>query len=530
MTRVARGAVLPLACAVALAGLLLGGAAYAQQFLPQPYLVYEVPPQPITPIPLVDLEDQFILEQDVPVVERHLFMNPVEKTPLTPPGQQEPITDPFLHYRWHRIQLDDPGTTHDVTVTNQFGTDVPWTIKEMPDYLLAPTSKTFPPDDPGPEPPGNHYDCYEAVAGPDPLALVALQDQFGPHPDADVMMARYLCAPAIKTKDQTVYPIFEAEDGRDHLACYDIPLHPHTEVVNTRNQFTDAAEPDLTPIVEDRFLCVPSEKKRLEFDPQPYLVYEMPPEPVFPAPLVGLEDQFTPWKDVPVIERWLWMNPVTKTPITPPGQEEPITDPELHYRWYIIDAECEGTRVVQVTNQFAFDEPWEIDKDPEFLLAPASKMIGPGEPGPPPDGQHYDCYPVVNAPPAMAVVDLLDQFGPHGQTEVMDARYLCAPAEKTTEGGTVYPIIPAVDGRDHLACYDVVPEPWVELISTRDQFTGPAPDEGMVVEDRMLCVPTLKTYEQVPSLAPWGFATLGLLMLLTVAWVAQRRARYGKPA
>jgi len=266
------------------------------------------------------------------------------------------------------------------------------------------------------------------------------------------------------------------------------------------------------------------------FDPQPYLVYEVPPEPVVPTPVVDLEDQFSLYTDVSVLDRWFHMNPVDKIPLSPPGNLEPITEPWLHYRWYIIDVQGQGTRIVQVTNQFAYEESWEIDAQPEFLLAPASKIIGPGEPGPPPPGQHYDCYRAVAAPPAFAVVDLFDQFGPHGPTEVLDPRYLCAPVKKTTEGGMVYPIFEAADGRDHLACYDVTPHPHSEFISTRDQFTDATPDEGPVLEDRMLCVPSVKIYDEVPSMAPWGVATLGLSMLLTVFWVAQRRARHGKLA
>ena len=47
----------------------------------------------------------------------------------------------------------------------------------------------------------------------------------------------------------------------------------------------------------------------------------------------------------------------------------------------------------------------------------------------------------------------------------------------------------------------------------------------------MLCVPSTKSIiEPTPSLAPWGIATLGLLMLLTVFWVARQRGRYREPA
>jgi hypothetical protein len=267
-----------------------------------------------------------------------------------------------------------------------------------------------------------------------------------------------------------------------------------------------------------------------QFDPQPYLVYDVPPEPVIPEPVVDLDDQFIKVTGVPVFERWFLMNPVEKMPLTPPGDPELITDPVLHYRWYTIVIQGQGTRIVQVTNQFGDQMPWEIDRVPEFLLLPASKIEGQGEPEPPPPGQHYDCYAVVAPLPALAIVDLFDQFGAHGPSEVLDARYLCAPAEKTTADGTVYPTFEASDGRDHLACYDVTPHPDHQVITTRDQFTDATADEGMAIEDRMLCVPSTKIYDRVPSLAPWGIATLGLSMLLTVFWVAQRRARCARAA
>jgi hypothetical protein len=266
------------------------------------------------------------------------------------------------------------------------------------------------------------------------------------------------------------------------------------------------------------------------FLPQPYLVYEVPPQPLVPTPVVDLEDQFNLWRDVSVLDRWFHMNPVDKIPISPPGSPELRTDFDLHYRWFPIDIQSQGTRIVQVTNQFADQEEWTIDCHPEFLLAPASKIIGPGEPGPPPPGQHYDCFEVLAAPPMpLTVVDLNDQFGPHDFTDVLDPRYLCAPAEKTN-GPAVYPIFEAADGRDHLACYDLFGDEWLELISTRDQFSVLPWDENVTDREVMLCVPSTKTYDRVPSLASWGIATLGLSMLLTVFAVAHRRARHGRRA
>ena len=265
------------------------------------------------------------------------------------------------------------------------------------------------------------------------------------------------------------------------------------------------------------------------FDPQPYLVYFVTPEPLVSAPLVDLEDQFNLWEDVSVVERFYFMNPAEKRPVSPPGAPELITDPDLHYRWFTLDAAGQGTYTVQVTNQFGDEVPWEIESWPVLLLAPTSKAFYPGEPGPPPPGQHYDCYHVVNAPSAGAVVNMTDQFGTHGPSDVLSAAFLCVPAEKTKDQ-TVYPIFEATDGRDHLACYDVSIEGHTQLINTRSQFTGIGPELFVVEYDEMLCVPSKKTFERVPSLAPWGAATLGLLMLLTVLGVAQRRARHARAA
>ena len=307
-----------------------------------------------------------------------------------------------------------------------------------------------------------------------------------------------------------------------------MPPDPRSEVVNTRTQFSDI-EPEVLPILEDKMLCVPSEKTRLEIEPQPYLVYEVPPEPLVPIPLVDLEDQFINEQDVPVTDRHFLMNPVTKTPLEPPNQEEPITDPSLHYRWHPIQVDQTGERHVEVTNQFGNKACWKISRAPVYLLAPASKTLAPDDPGPEPPGNHYDCYDVLDAPPAGALVSLTDQFGTHPDADVGLARFLCAPTVKTKQG-VVYPVLPAADGRDHLACYEVPPHPHTEIVNTRTQFTDVDPDLTPVIHDYFLCVPSVKTFKEVPSLAPWGSATLGLLMLVTVFAIARQRARRARSA
>jgi hypothetical protein len=271
------------------------------------------------------------------------------------------------------------------------------------------------------------------------------------------------------------------------------------------------------------------------FDPQPYLVYDSIQEALDPNPVVDLEDQFGLKEDVPVVNQGYFMNPVQKQPIEPEGEPELVTDPVLHYRWLGLDPSSPEGPTVLVTDQFGDNVTWVISKIPLYLLAPTSKLVGPGEPGPPPAGQHYTCYIEVGSlvDPA-ATVQLSDQFALHGPLEVGRAFFLCAPAEKTHDGD-VYPIIPASDGRDHLACYEVPMESHVVTVSTRNQFSGLDPDEfGSPVWDRMLCVPAIKThpgfFPPVPSLRPGGIVALGLLMLLTTFWVVQRRLRCARAA
>jgi hypothetical protein len=64
------------------------------------------------------------------------------------------------------------------------------------------------------------------------------------------------------------------------------------------------------------------------------------------------------------------------------------------------------------------------------------------------------------------------------------------------------------------------------LVALQDQL-GTHPDAPVTMA-RFLCVPSIKTVvptPQLPSLAPWGIATLGVLMLLTVLGMARRRTR-----
>jgi hypothetical protein len=266
------------------------------------------------------------------------------------------------------------------------------------------------------------------------------------------------------------------------------------------------------------------------FDPQPYLVYDAPATPLDPNPVMDLEGQFGLREDVAVREAVYFMNPVQMEPIEPPGEMEEMTDASLHYRWFDLDSDFHYGPVVLVTDQFGTCL-WILERDASYLLAPTSKSIGTGEPGTPPNGQHYACYVYVGGTgcnPAQTV-SLTDQFGSHGPYEVFVGYTLCVPVEKTHDQ-QVYDTIPAADGRDLLTCYNV---PWDHNdtdISTRNQFTGAAPDEIDTSHDYFLCVPASQWHPSaVPSLRSAGIVALGLLMLLMVFWVGGHRVRPGAP-
>jgi hypothetical protein len=228
-------------------------------FDPQPYLVYSTYSEDIDPDAMVDLQDQFGLKEEVAVTTRGHFMNPVVKQPIEPPGETEYDTDPALHYRWFLLAATPTGTKT-VLVTDQFGDQVPWEIRDEPHYLLAPTSKLSGTGNPGPPPAGQHYSCYViAETGFDPAATVLLSDQFDDHGPLAVGMAHWLCSPVEKTHDTVIFSTIPASDGRDHLACYELPLEGHDVTVSTRNQFTSAVADEVVARW-DEYLCVPAIK------------------------------------------------------------------------------------------------------------------------------------------------------------------------------------------------------------------------------------------------------------------------------
>ena len=251
MKKILGGVILVVALVVAMLT-LRGNVAHVQP-LHDHFKAYNVTGPPL-PVPIdVVLEDQFGQMQGV-VDQVRMFSPPVEK--FLPTGGISPIYHPENHLAWYPFQ----GTAEERTllVTNQFGTDQEWVVKD-PVYLLLPSWKLYVNGLPtGLAPPSglDHYLCYNVVSGP-PVGLdgVMLTDQF--HQELVTVGApRVFCNPADKIVPDDGLPIY---DNENHLACYDIAPHamPFPLEVWANDQFGDM----MFMVLENEFLCVPSTKK-----------------------------------------------------------------------------------------------------------------------------------------------------------------------------------------------------------------------------------------------------------------------------
>ena len=210
----------------------------------------------LLPTPLgVSLQDQFGTVQGT-VEYIRMFSPPVEKR--LPTGETSPIIHPENHLTWY----DFVGTSEERTllVTNQFGTDQEWVVKD-PVYLLLPAWKPYVNEQPTYlDPPSglDHYLCYDVISGP-PVGLdgVILTDQFHQE-QVTVGDPVVFCNPVEKTV-LPIGPTYDIIDPDNHLACYDAPglRPPWTWDVSANDQFGDS----MFLIGEYRYLCVPSEKK-----------------------------------------------------------------------------------------------------------------------------------------------------------------------------------------------------------------------------------------------------------------------------
>jgi hypothetical protein len=163
-----------------------------------------------------------------------------------------------------------------------------------------------------------------------------------------------------------------------------------------------------------------------------------------------------------------------------------VRDANAHLTWYALtQPQVEPRRTIRFRNQFG---QHSVDiKTPRFLLVPTEKTSDAGSVFPK-SLDHYKCYEVIKvntAPPPPAVV-LRDQFGPKPQVQVGKPRYFCTPVRKVREG---LPPVGIQNAKDHLAVYDLPPQPHAVAIKTRDQFGSRA---LKVIRSVMLAVPTEK--------------------------------------
>jgi hypothetical protein len=184
------------------------------------------------------------------------------------------------------------------------------------------------------------------------------------------------------------------------------------------------------------------------------------------------------------LENLVWLaNPVKK--------ERKVENEKSHLVGYnLAQPEKPGPeRWVILTNQFHQAKErtkWTLG-DAAVLLVPASK-VAKGEPPPPTDIDHFECY-VVKGPKAFdRAVRLEDQIDKKRdrveEIKKLEPAFFCVPVSK--DGGKI--VHPDV----HLALYDL--EPRVKLkeplnYTTRDQFRT---FELRVLESVMLAVPSQK--------------------------------------
>jgi hypothetical protein len=190
--------------------------------------------------------------------------NPVQKTVTTSSGSKvTKITNPAAHLACFKITAPTQ-ETHEVVVTNQFGSG---TLEVgQPKLLCLPTWKslTGPPNEATAQPPNlNHFTCYAVtyVAGTAPYKVpgaVSLKDEFASGPvQVNVGSPKLLCLPTEKIVDNpagpATYPIINPVL---HLLCFQVSKTPFPPNVFDQNQFGSAQ----AHITATNLLCLPSKK------------------------------------------------------------------------------------------------------------------------------------------------------------------------------------------------------------------------------------------------------------------------------
>ncbi|MDP3697883.1 MAG: hypothetical protein Q8R55_07850 [Candidatus Taylorbacteria bacterium] len=222
---------------------------------------------------------------------------------------------------------------------------------------------------------------------------------------------------------------------------------------------------------------------------------------------VVLRDQFISPTDFQLVLIERLLNPVRKIHA---GMTFNPKRPDLHYLAYRLKTPVPFTpRSVLVENQF--EKRIVSVTKPRYLLTPtgkrkigittgvlshlpafaANRLLAAITPSIPQNANHYLCYDIEPYDVA-AGVSATDQFQDR-QFEVIRARYLCNPVEKTHNGK----VSKIIDWNDHQMCYEVIPHNQVNRkVLTHDQF---GLKSQSTVRTEEICVPSVKTHLTVPA-------------------------------
>jgi len=253
-----------------------------------------------------------------------------------------------------------------------------------------------------------------------------------------------------------------------------------TASLDENGKVTNHSSIDVEQIRERKTKVLPELPEELDH----FKVYEVDPVDVNLA--VHLNGQFDDQaKEARLIAITHFANPTGKT--HPGGEIGGIKDRNRHLNWYFLkQKQAEPRRTIRFHNQFG-QHSVEIGV-PKFLLVPAQKLSEEGNVFP--DSlDHYKCYEVIeiNSMPHLPLVILDDQFVSEEKVQVKRPSFFCVPVSKNLPGTTPEDRIMNPD--DHLAIYDITPEPHQRQIKVKDQF-------GVrvlrVTRSVMLAVPTEK--------------------------------------
>jgi uncharacterized repeat protein (TIGR02543 family) len=340
-------------------------------------LLYEVMGEPFTPVPGVNLKDQFIPEgDDVTVYEPVLFANPVKKTFGSDVTEIE--TDEHMVFYYIEGEPFDPLT---VQIQNQFHATPAGLDLLYPELLGVPSQKIEW------EQPVNHFKTYWAdwpLEPPPPWEPplpvdVQLEDQFVTI-NATVWAPYLFANPTVKGHGEDWTPIW---DPNDHLTFYYIEpwADPQVWEVSVDNQFG----PDqVLTIAGPFYLAVPTGKLALEWpaDLNHFLIYDVIDHGEYLPEDVYIQDQFFvegAWTNV--YDPWFFAVPAHK--IHPPGSAPtPIVD-DMHLVFYGLGGiEPWNTDNLPVINQFGDQYLYVWEDEGNYLGVPSVKTAVLGGPWP----------------------------------------------------------------------------------------------------------------------------------------------------